>query len=88
MATLLAMVVGAAFGTGLLGALIAWLLRKITPISLVISYLIGVAVAVVVATFVYSSQVSDMPLGTIFGVYLVGGVIGFLVLVATSRKAH
>lgn len=75
--------------TALLGALIGWLLRKARPMSITASYAIGTAVAAVGAlAFERLALERPEPLSLAVAFALFGGLLGFAILYATSRRAR
>lgn len=82
--SLLGIIVGAA----LLGALIAWIIRKIVSISVVVSYAIGVTLSTLIY-MVFEGSLSAR-LGSVPATVAVGiacGLVAFGILVLTSRRA-
>lgn len=79
--------VGAALAMALFGALIAWVLRRITKLALVPSYALGVLAMSFIAPALYvagtDGAVTDFQA---WKQYAVGGLIGFLILAVTARE--
>jgi hypothetical protein len=87
-AGLVAGILGAAFIMALTGALVAWLLRKIIRIGLLSSYALGIAVMTFVGAALYvSSHNGAVDYLSAWVMYAIGGVFGFLILYATSRRS-
>ncbi|MDI6028101.1 hypothetical protein QBK99_18080 [Corticibacterium sp. UT-5YL-CI-8] len=88
MAELIGAIVGATLGIALLGALLAWVARRLFPMPRLASYLVGVVPVAVVAPFLLASssnpqrEFSDSVL-----IYLIGGFLAFAVLYLTSRRS-
>jgi hypothetical protein len=78
---------GAAVAMALFGALIAWLLRKITSVSLIPSYAIGVFVMSFIAPALYALN-SDGRVSYLEAwiTYAIGGVLGFAILCLTAVR--
>jgi hypothetical protein len=81
-------VLGIGFLMALTGALIGWLLRKVTSIGLLSSYALGIAVMTFVGAALYvSSQNGAVDYLSAWIRQAIGGVVGFLILYATSRRS-
>jgi hypothetical protein len=78
-------VIGLALGSALLGGLLAWMLRKVLPVSRTLSQLIGVSMMTVVYQIVNHGGHS---LPAVIVHALVGGVLGFALLRLASRRAQ
>jgi len=84
----IAELLGAAFAMALTGALVAWLLRKVTGIGLVTSYALGITVVTFAGAALYvSSQDGSVDYLSAWIKYAMGGVVGFVILYATSRRS-
>ncbi|PTE09689.1 hypothetical protein C9427_15710 [Mesorhizobium helmanticense] len=81
-------ILGAALFMALTGALIGWLLRKVTRIGLLPSYALGIAIMTFVGAALYVSN-QDGAVDYLSGWIrqAIGGVVGFLILYATSRRS-
>ncbi|XKI87221.1 hypothetical protein ACIU1A_05995 [Mesorhizobium sp. ORM16] len=79
---------GSALIMALTGAVLAWILRKFTRVGLVPSYALGVAVMTFVGAALYvSGHDGIVDYLSAWTQYAIGGVIGFLILYATSRRS-
>ncbi|MET2829161.1 hypothetical protein [Mesorhizobium shangrilense] len=84
----IAELLGVAFFMALTGALVAWLLRKVMGIGLVTSYALGITAMTFAGAALYiSSQDGAVDYLTAWIKYAIGGVVGFAILYATSRRS-
>ena len=84
----IAELLGAAFFMALAGALVAWLLRKVTSIGLVASYALGITAMTFAGAALYvSSQDGAVDYLSAWIRYAMGGVVGFVILYVTSRRS-
>ncbi|MCA0012449.1 hypothetical protein LB561_17010 [Mesorhizobium sp. B292B1B] len=85
---LVAEIFGSALIMALTGAVLAWILRKFTRMGLVPSYALGVAVMTFVGAALYvSGHDGTVDYLSAWTQYAIGGVVGFLILYATSRRS-
>ena len=79
-------IVGAALSMALFGALIAWVLRKATRVSLIPSYALGVVVMSFIAPALYVlGSDGRVSYADVWVIYAMGGVLGFALLYATAK---
>lgn len=72
----------------LTGALIAWLLRKMTRVGLLSSYALGIGVMTFVAAALYvSGHDGTVDYLSAWVKYAIAGIVSFLILYATSRRS-
>jgi len=84
----IAELLGAALAMALSGALVAWLLRKATGLGLLVSYTLGIAIMSFVAAALYvSGQDGAADYLSAWIKYAMAGVVGFVILYATSRRS-
>ncbi|MER9301410.1 hypothetical protein NKJ06_19335 [Mesorhizobium sp. M0293] len=79
---------GSALVMALTGALLAWVLRKVIRIGLLSSYALGIAVMTFVGAALYVfGHNGTVDYLSAWIQYAIGGVVGFLILYATSRRS-
>jgi hypothetical protein len=71
---------GATFAMMLFGALLAWIIRKVTKIRNIPSYVVGVGVMTIVGGWLYS-QDGHYTFVQAWVIYLIGGVIALALMV-------
>ena len=89
MAALIGSLVGLVLGAALLGAFVAWILRKLTAIGFLPSYAVGVSIST--ALYLLLGDGLSARLGsTLAGVALgaLCGLAAFALLCLTSRRAR
>lgn len=87
MAPLVGSFLGVVLGSALLGALLAWVLRKVASVSRLASYAAGTAVMTVV--YALAGQVPPAPFDHGLGhvaFHVVGGLLGFALLWLTAGR--
>jgi hypothetical protein len=88
MASMIGGLAGFVFGAALFGALISWLLRKVSTVAVVPSYAIGVTISTAVYMLLTERLYTDFgstAAGVLAGV--LAGLTAFGLLCLTSRRA-
>lgn len=87
MAALIGSFFGVVLGSALLGAALAWLLRKLLPISIIGSYAIGAAAMTVVYALAGQTPQAPFDEGVArIAFHAFGGVLGFALLWLTAGR--
>lgn len=81
----MAEIIGGALGIALLGALIAFLMRRTIHIPLLRSYLVGVVVAMLIAAVLYSYNTGSTFIDAL-AIYGIAAPIAFALLWLTGRR--
>lgn len=81
----MAEIIGGAIGVALLGALLAFLMRRTIGASLLPSYLFGVVVAMLIAAALYSYNTGSTFIDAL-AIYGIAAPIAFALLWLTSRR--